>query len=221
MSRSAEVESSVTADDLDQAVQLAVAALQEAPPEGWERKAGPLEWSCWETIEHLSDDLFAYAAQLGPRKPPMSGEVPFLAESQRSGGPENAIYADRSAGPDGLLQVLEASAALLAAMVRTTPSHVMAHHVYGASDPEGFAAMGRLRLWCICTMWRRDLRSPGLRLQSCARGCSSDCFRTPGVDRSLAHPVVGHRPCRVAWICSANCVALGRNTPVTALGRVS
>ncbi|ASU80850.1 hypothetical protein CDG81_05080 [Actinopolyspora erythraea] len=142
MSRSAEAESPVTAEDLDQAVQFAVAALREAPLEGWDQKAGPLEWTCWETVEHLSDDLFAYAVQLGPRNPPMSGEVPFLWESQRPGGPENAIHTDRSAGPDGLLQVLEASGALLVAMVRTTPRHVMAHHVFGASDPEGFAAMG-------------------------------------------------------------------------------
>ncbi|MGW2279688.1 maleylpyruvate isomerase N-terminal domain-containing protein [Streptomyces sp. NPDC001770] len=132
----------VTADDLDRAVRLAVDALREAPPDAWEGKAGSLEWDCWETVEHLSDDLFAYAAQLGPRTPPMTGDVPFLWESRRPGGPANAIHADRAAGPDGLLQVLEASGALLAAMVRTKPPRVRAHHGYGASDPEGFAAMG-------------------------------------------------------------------------------
>lgn len=132
----------VTADDLNLAVQLAADTCRDAPSAGWERKAGPLEWTCWETIEHLSDDLFAYAAQLGPRKPSTTDEVPFLWESKRSGGPANVIYADRSAGPAGLLQVLEASGALLVAMVRTTPPDVTAHHVYGASDPEGFAAMG-------------------------------------------------------------------------------
>nr|WP_182544390.1 maleylpyruvate isomerase N-terminal domain-containing protein [Halosaccharopolyspora lacisalsi] len=142
MSRSAEAELPVTADDLDQAVQLAVTTLREVSPEEWERKAGSLEWDCWETVEHLSDDLFTYATQLGPRKPPMSGEVPFSCEHRRSGGPELAICADRSAGSDGLLQVLEASGALLVAMVRTTSPRVTAHHVFGASDPEGFAAMG-------------------------------------------------------------------------------
>jgi hypothetical protein len=63
-------------------------------------------------------------------------------ESRRPGGPANAVHADRAAGPAGLLQVLEASGALLVAMVRTTPPRVRAHHVYGVSDPEGFAAMG-------------------------------------------------------------------------------
>lgn len=134
--------SPVTADDLDLAVRLAVAVLREAPPDAWEAKAGSLEWDCWETVEHLSDDLFAYAAQLGPKTPPLDGEVPFVWESRRPGGPANAIHANREAGPAGLLQVLEASGALLVSMVRTTPPRTRAHHVFGVSDPEGFAAMG-------------------------------------------------------------------------------
>ncbi|MEU8777329.1 hypothetical protein [Streptomyces sp. NPDC048606] len=132
----------VTADDLDLAVGLAVAVLREAPPAAWEDKAGSLEWDCWETVEHLSDDLFAYAAQLGPKSPPLDGDVPFVWEPRRPGGPANAIHANRAAGPAGLLQVLEASGALLVAMVRTTPARTRAHHVFGNSDPEGFAAMG-------------------------------------------------------------------------------
>ncbi|MFJ6516964.1 hypothetical protein ACIQJ4_01655 [Streptomyces filamentosus] len=145
MSRSDDVALSqppVTADDLDLAVRLAVAVLREAPPAAWEGKAGSLEWDCWETVEHLSDDLFAYAVQLGPRTPPLDGDVPFVWESRRPGGPANAIHADREAGPAGLLQVLEASGALLVAMVRTASPQTRAHHVFGVSDPEGFAAMG-------------------------------------------------------------------------------
>ncbi|MFF1717237.1 maleylpyruvate isomerase N-terminal domain-containing protein [Streptomyces sp. NPDC058268] len=132
----------VTPDDLDQAVQLALAVLREADPAAWDGKAGALEWDCWETVEHLADDLFAYAAQLGPRQPPMDGEVPFVWEPRRPGGPSNAIHADRAAGPAGLLQVLEASGALLIAMVRTTPPTTRSYHGFGVSDPEGFAAMG-------------------------------------------------------------------------------
>ncbi|MEV7792171.1 maleylpyruvate isomerase N-terminal domain-containing protein [Streptomyces sp. NPDC087512] len=132
----------VTPDDLDLAVRLAVTLLREAPPAAWEAKAGSLEWDCWETVEHLADDLFAYAAQLGPGTPPSDGEVPFVWESRRAGGPANAVHADRAAGPAGLLQVLEACGAMLVAMVRTKPPGTRAHHVFGASDPEGFAAMG-------------------------------------------------------------------------------
>ncbi|GAA2221067.1 hypothetical protein GCM10010232_01350 [Streptomyces amakusaensis] len=148
MSRSAEPgpssapASPVTADDLDLAVQLALTALREVPPAAWDAKAGTLEWDRWETVEHLGDDFFAYAVQLGPRKPPMDGDVPFVFERHRPGGPSRAIRADRAAGPAGLLRVLEASGALLVAMVRTTPPQVRAHHLFGASDAEGFAAMG-------------------------------------------------------------------------------
>ncbi|MGW0333228.1 maleylpyruvate isomerase N-terminal domain-containing protein [Streptomyces sp. NPDC003011] len=134
--------SPVTADDLGLAVRLAVAVLRRAPSAAWDAKAGSLEWDCWETVEHLSDDLFAYAVQLGPETPPLDGEVPFVWESRRPGGPANAVHADRAAGPEGLLQVLEASGALLVAMVRTKPPQTRAYHVFGVSDPEGFAAMG-------------------------------------------------------------------------------
>lgn len=136
------LKSSVTADDVDLAVRLAVEALRDAPAGAWDGKAGPLEWDCWETVEHLSDDLFAYAAQLGPRTPPLDGEVPFVWKSRRPGGPGNVIHADRAAGPAGLLQVLEASGALLVAMVRTASPRTRAYHCFGVSDAEGFAAMG-------------------------------------------------------------------------------
>ncbi|MBC2904323.1 hypothetical protein [Streptomyces cupreus] len=103
---------------------MAVAALRGADASDWSVKAGSLEWDCWETVEHLADDLFAYAVQLGPAKPPLDTHVPFAWSRKRP------------------LQVLEAGGALLTAIVRTTPPTVRAHHVFGASDPEGFAAVG-------------------------------------------------------------------------------
>jgi hypothetical protein len=132
----------VTPDDLDDAVRRSLAALGRVPAGAWGEPAGTLTWTRWETVEHLADDLFAYAAQLGPRPPPQAGEVPFLWAPRRPGGPANAIAADPDAGPAGLLQVLDACGALLVAMARTTPPDVRAHHGFGRSDAEGFAAMG-------------------------------------------------------------------------------
>ncbi|MFE3432119.1 VOC family protein [Streptomyces sp. NPDC059171] len=132
----------VTADDVTTAVRLAVDVLAKAPAERWEDRAGSLEWTCWETAEHLGDDLFAYAVQLGLRTPPLDREVPYRWTPERSGGPYNAVFADREAGPAGLLATVEASGALLASMARTTPPEVRSYHGYGISDPEGFAAMG-------------------------------------------------------------------------------
>lgn len=135
-------EAPVSAEDVASAVRLAVAVLRAAPAPDWDAKAGTLEWSCWETVEHLADDLFSYAAQLGPAKPPLDAVVPFVWRRERPGGPANVIFADRAAGTAGLLQVLEAAGALLTAVVRHTPPAARAHHVFGVSDPEGFAAMG-------------------------------------------------------------------------------
>ncbi|MCX5263680.1 DinB family protein [Streptomyces sp. NBC_00199] len=132
----------VTADDVRDVVRAAVVVLRGAAEADWDVRAGSLEWSCWETVEHLADDLFAYAAQLGPEQPPSDREVPFVWSPRRPGGPANVVFADRAAGAAGLVQVLEASGALLTAMVRTAPPDVRSHHVFGASDPEGFAAMG-------------------------------------------------------------------------------
>ncbi|MEV5490180.1 hypothetical protein AB0L47_19590 [Streptomyces bobili] len=132
----------VTADDVAYAVRLGVTALHGADASRWDAKAGSLEWTCWETVEHLADDLFSYAAQLGPQSPPSDTHVPFVWSRKQPGGPANVIFADRAAGPAGLLQVLEACGTLLTAVVRTTSPAVRSHHVFGLADPEGFAAMG-------------------------------------------------------------------------------
>ncbi|MEV6105529.1 hypothetical protein AB0M28_12555 [Streptomyces sp. NPDC051940] len=132
----------VTADDVAHAVRLAVEALRAVPEPDWAAPAGSLEWDCWETAEHLADDLFSYALQLGPARPPQDTHVPVAWRRERPGGPASVVFVDREAGTDGLLQVIEACGALLTGVVATVPSLVRAHHVWGASDPEGFAAMG-------------------------------------------------------------------------------
>ncbi|MFJ4836559.1 VOC family protein [Streptomyces sp. NPDC088746] len=132
----------VTADDVTLAVRLAVDTLAESPADDWRVPAGTLAWDCWETVEHLSDDLFAYAVQLGPRTPSLESEVPYRWAPDREGGPWNSIFANPEAGTAGLLQTLEASGALLTAMVRTASPSLRSYHSHGVSDPEGFAAMG-------------------------------------------------------------------------------
>jgi hypothetical protein len=120
--------SPVSADDLEEAVGLAVAALQVGTDRDWRQPAGQLTWDCWHTAEHIASDLVAYAGQLGARA--QAGYVPF------------DIAVDRDADPAGLLAVIQATGAMLAAIVRTTPTKVRAWHTFGMADPEGFAAMG-------------------------------------------------------------------------------
>ncbi|MFI8961513.1 hypothetical protein ACIGO8_05305 [Streptomyces sp. NPDC053493] len=136
------VPSPVTADDVGLAVRLAVELLRHAPVDGWGSRAGSLEWDCWETVEHIANDLLYYAVQIGPQSPPLDTHVPLALTRKRPEAPMVFVHAERAAGPAGLLQVLEACGALLVAMVRTTPPHVRAHHGAGVTDPEGFAALG-------------------------------------------------------------------------------
>lgn len=134
-------DSAVDGEDVRRVVALAIDTLRGADPHAWEAKAGTLEWTCWETLEHLADDLFTYAARFGLAKPPMSALLPFRTSSDRSGGPENVIFVERASGPEGLLVILEACGGLLASVLRMAPSTTVAYHVFGPSDPEGFAAM--------------------------------------------------------------------------------
>lgn len=121
---------------------MAITALGAAQEKDWSVPAGSLRWDCWETVEHLADSLFYYAAQLAPQRPPLSGPLPFAWEGRRPEGPVNIVFLSREAGPAGLLQGLDACAGMLAAVLRSRPPATRAYHVFGVSDPEGFAAMG-------------------------------------------------------------------------------
>lgn len=80
----------VSAADVDQAVTLALTTIGKAAAPDWHIAAGTLEWDCWETVEHMSDDLFSYAAQLGLKRPPLDVPVPFTCRARRPGGPVGA-----------------------------------------------------------------------------------------------------------------------------------
>jgi hypothetical protein len=131
----------VTADDVTLSVRLAVETLTDAPS-SWDSAAGDLTWTCWETAEHVADDLFFYAVQIGRTQPRKPAAAPFVCESRRAGGPANSVWADPAAGPAGLLEVVDACGALLSSVVRTAPPEARAYHVSGLADAEGFAAMG-------------------------------------------------------------------------------
>jgi RimJ/RimL family protein N-acetyltransferase len=116
---------------VDEAVASCVGLLRAAVDRDWGgAKAGRLEWSCWETAEHIAGDLIAYAGQLAGRA--QSDYVPF------------EITIDKGTDNAGLIHVIETTGALLTAAVRTTPREVRAFHPYPfrSANREGFAAMG-------------------------------------------------------------------------------
>ena len=123
------------------AVDLAIDALSKLTEADWQAPAGTLTWTCWETVEHIADDLFAYAAQMSLADPPQTTYVPIGWKS-RPGGPGLTVYAEPEHGAAGLLQVLDSCAGLLTAVVAAAPADRRAFHPYGVSDAAGFAAMG-------------------------------------------------------------------------------
>jgi hypothetical protein len=132
---------SVTGADLAFAVDAMANALRTAGDRDWQVPAGDLEWTCWETVEHVSDDLFAYACQLGPEPPPLERYVPFGVHQRRPGGPNETISARPEAGTAGLIEILAARRAagrdghdVAARRARVPP----VRHL----RPRGFAAMG-------------------------------------------------------------------------------
>ncbi|WP_105975202.1 GNAT family N-acetyltransferase [Streptomyces geranii] len=124
-------------DEVTEAVAGLVALLRPALDRDWAKTgAGPLEWSCRRTAEHIASDLIAYAGQLAGQA--KSAYVPFLISIDgREGGLAPADNA-------GILDVLTTTGALLGAAVRTAPRNARGFHPYPfrSANREGFAAMG-------------------------------------------------------------------------------
>jgi hypothetical protein len=95
----------------------------------WREIGAPdLDWSVWDTMIHVNDDLYFYAAQVA------SADVKDYVCFE--------VRADEHANPTRLLDALVIHGRLLAAIAASADPHSRAHHVFGAADPAGFAAMG-------------------------------------------------------------------------------
>jgi hypothetical protein len=100
-------------DDLDTSVRFAVATLSTAIEHDWQVPARDLQWTCWETLEHVADDLFTYAGQIVVQATGLDDYVPFVFESTRHGGPESTIRSHPEHGNAGLLDVVTTCGAML------------------------------------------------------------------------------------------------------------
>jgi len=129
-------------DDLDTTVSAATSALLEIVDHDWDIPVSGLTWTCRGTIEHVADDLFAYAGQIAPSKPEVTTYVAFDFYADREGEPTCAVHAEPDRGNAGLVQILDACGGMLSALARTRPPEVRGWHPYGVSDAGGFAAMG-------------------------------------------------------------------------------
>jgi hypothetical protein len=111
------------------ASEVCVEALAPYVERNWtSARARDLDLSIWETMVHVNDDLYFYAAQV------------LLAD--RSDYICFELSADAHADPRRLLAAFTTNARLLAGAVALADPSSRAHHVYGVSDPGGFAAIG-------------------------------------------------------------------------------
>jgi hypothetical protein len=118
----------VTAADVVRAVDAARAALLPAVDRDWSVPAGPVEWSCRRTAEHIADDLVSYAAQVASER--QDGYVAIEARIE-----------DRADARD-VLEVVTTAGRLLAAAVAAAPATARGWQPAGMGDAEAFAAMG-------------------------------------------------------------------------------
>jgi hypothetical protein len=102
------------------------AALRAATAEDWDQRAGQLDWSVRATVAHMVDVLGFYALHLASGSP-----VRLRVDIRPHDG----------ATSSEMLDTLHAAAWLLGLIVGVSPGQVRAWHLFGPSDPPGFAAM--------------------------------------------------------------------------------
>jgi len=103
----------VTADEFAQLLELGLGALDDVLDRDWSKPAGTLEWTCWETVDHMIDCVFSYAMQVASRA--QSGFLPF-----------GELHAAPSATPEDLVAGLRGVGAMFLAVVRDSPSDTVA-----------------------------------------------------------------------------------------------
>src|SRR5438445_480517 len=120
-------------DELIRVADLCLAALEPVAGSDWTARAGRLEWSCRQTLEHLCS--LAYTSQLATR-----------AQSFRP----MALQVVQAAPIDQLLWTMHVGAVVLAEVARAAPPAARAFHPAGMADASGWVAMG-MDEWLIHT----------------------------------------------------------------------
>jgi hypothetical protein len=112
---------------VDQAVAEMVRVLTTHESADWRRRAGPLEWNCWDTAAHVAHDLLAYAGQVATGAD--GAYLPF------------DLVVRQDASPRDLLTIVSGAGRLLSAALAASHPAVRAWH-WGPTDLSGFAALG-------------------------------------------------------------------------------
>ncbi|MGD0380804.1 MAG: hypothetical protein ABSC30_12550 [Acidimicrobiales bacterium] len=90
------------------ALALSTACIGRVVDMDWSVPAGTLDWTCWQTVDHMVDCVFSFAMQLSAQAP--SGFLPF-----------NELHALTEAAPSDLHLGLEAVGYMFSAVLRSVP----------------------------------------------------------------------------------------------------
>jgi hypothetical protein len=104
---------SMTDDEVAVLVGLSLEALADVRDIDWSSRAGVLEWSCWQTADHLMDCIFSYALQIGAQA--QSGYIPI-----------EELHAKPEADPGDLIAGLRGVTSLFLGVVRDAPRNLTA-----------------------------------------------------------------------------------------------
>ena len=115
------------AEDVQTAAAVCLEALSGLENLDWSVRAGELDWSCRQTLDHIPNTLVFYASHLA------------IAATDRL--PRTRDGGDRLTVAE-LLRSVEVTAAILGHVIRDSPLSTRAFHPAGMADPSGFAAMG-------------------------------------------------------------------------------
>jgi hypothetical protein len=127
----------VTHSDVHTVAEVVVGALRPATDRDWMVPAGTLEWTCWDTAEHIASVGLVYAAQLAIRK-----------QEQRYARLYPRLFPEPA--PAEVCESIEAAYRLLAYTVQGTGPDVRAYHPTGSADAEGFAALACMEALVHC-----------------------------------------------------------------------
>ncbi|MET9804803.1 maleylpyruvate isomerase N-terminal domain-containing protein [Streptomyces sp. NPDC006368] len=155
------------------------AALLEKCAGDWNRPAGELTWSSLETVSHLSQAIYGYAALLVAQ--PTDRYIALRTS------------VDPNASAEEIAETIHAGATLLARTIRESGPDVRAWHPWGTGDPAGFGAMGVLEL----LVHSRDIAA-GFGIEATL----SDELSAPVVERLFPQAPSGHRPSDTLLWCT-------------------
>jgi hypothetical protein len=107
--------------------ELVLDALDERVELDWSVPAGSLEWSCWQTVDHMIDCVFSYAFQLASRA--QGGFLPF-----------QELHAMPEARPTELVAGLRGITELFSGLLGAVPGDTAAYDGVFMLDADDWAA---------------------------------------------------------------------------------